>query len=61
MLSLNNSILPAQLLHSSEEETIIYNGKVVKIITVFNDARGATALVENEDGDIYQVPKSSLR
>ncbi len=56
MLKLNNSTLP-----SSQEETFIYEDKRVKIITVFNDASGATALVEDETGEIYQVLKSSLR
>lgn len=50
-----------QILPTSEEETFTYDGQTVKIITVFHDNTESTALVENEDGDIFQVPKSSLR
>ena len=62
MTQLNNSnTLPSQVLHTNEEETFTYNGSSVKIITIFNDSREPTALIEDENGEIYQVPKNALR
>ena len=61
MTELNNFTATSQALHSSKEETFLYDGKKVKIITVFNDAKESTALVEDETGEIFQVPKNSLR
>ena len=51
----------APIIHNDKEEIFKYNDSKVKIITVFNDNRGSTALVENENGEIFQVPKNSLR
>lgn len=42
------------------EKTYTYKDKIVKIITVFNDAKGSTALIEDENGEILEVPKESL-
>ncbi len=61
MTELNNFTAISQTLHSNEEETFLYDGKKVKIITVFNDAKESTALVEDETGEIFQVLKDSLR
>ncbi len=62
MLQLNKqTTLPSQILHSNDEETFIYNGVTVKIITVFNDKNESTALIEDEHGEIFQVPKNALR
>jgi len=62
MLQLNKqTTLPSQILHTNDEETFIYNGSTVKIITVFNDKNEATALIEDENGEIFQVPRNSLR
>ncbi len=61
MLESNNLSTSSQTINSGEDETFTYNGKEVKIITVFNDAKESTALVEDESGEIFQVPKSSLR
>lgn len=47
-------------LQSNEEEIFTHNGSPVKIITVFNDERETTALVEDENGEIFQVPRDSL-
>ncbi len=62
MTQLNNtSTLPSQILHSSEEDTFTYNGSNVKIITVFNDSKGSIALVEDENGELFEVARDSLR
>ena len=62
MLQLNNKTsLSSQVLHTNDEETFIHNGSTVKIITVFNDKNEVTALIENKNGEIFQVPKDSLR
>ena len=58
MTQLNNY---KQTLHTSANETFTYNGQTVKIITVFHDNTESTALVEDENGEIFQVPKNSLR
>ncbi len=57
----NSSTLPSQMLHSSEEELFTYNDSKVKIITVFSDSKGSIALVENESGELFEVPRDSLR
>ncbi|WP_373069708.1 hypothetical protein [Sulfurimonas sp.] len=44
----------------TDEKNYIYNGKIVKIITVFNDKNGSTALIEDENGEISEVPKDSI-
>ncbi len=49
------------LMHSSQEETFTYKESKVKIITVFSDARESTALVEDENGEIFQVRRDDLR
>ncbi len=55
------SELSSQILHNSDDETLTYKGTPVKIITVFNDSKGSIALVEDEDGELFEVPKDSLR
>ncbi len=62
MLQLNHSTpRTSPLLHSNEEETFTYKDSKVKIITVFNDSRESTALVEDENGEIFQVRRDDLR
>ncbi|WP_455756274.1 hypothetical protein [Sulfurimonas sp.] len=62
MTQLNNfNTTTSQVLRNSDDDVYIYNGVKVKIITVFNDSRESTALIENENGEILQVPKNSLR
>ena len=62
MTQLNNSSAPpSQILHSSEEDTFTYNGSKVKIITVFSDSKGSIALVEDESGELFEIPRDSLR
>ena len=48
---------------NKENETDIYtyNGNPVTIITVFNDERNATAIIEDKNGEILEVPKDALR
>jgi len=51
----------SQTFHNSDQETFTYNGSKVKIITVFNDSKGSIALVEDEEGELFEVAKDSLR
>jgi len=50
-----------QILRTSDDETFTYNGNSVKIITVFTDGGTSIALVEDENGELFEVPKDSLR
>ncbi|MDB2562216.1 hypothetical protein N9X61_01280 [Sulfurimonas sp.] len=52
---------PRQILHSPECDTFTHNDTKVKIITVFTDQKNAIALVENEKGEIFEVPRDSLK
>lgn len=42
-------------------DTYIYKGKVVTIITSFADEKNPTAIVEDEKGEIFEVPRAELR
>jgi len=44
----------------AECETYRYKESVVKIITVFSDNGKSTALVEDENGELFEVPKEAL-
>jgi len=57
----NSTTIPSQMLHNSDDETFTYKGSSVKIITVFADSKGSIALVEDENGELFEVPKESLR
>lgn len=57
----NYSNSSRQVLHAPECDTFIYNDVKVKIITVFTDKKHAVALVENEEGEIFEVPRDSLK
>ncbi len=57
----SSSTLPSQILHSSEDDIFTYNGSKVKIITVFSDSQDSIALVEDESGELLEVPRDSLR
>lgn len=46
---------------TNKEETFTYEGKEVKVITVFNHKTRPTALVEDKAGNIFPVKKESLR
>lgn len=50
----------SQILHSSDDEIFTYKGSSVKIITVFSEHKGSIALVEDENGELFEVPKESL-
>jgi hypothetical protein len=50
-----------KVLHTHETDTYLYENKVVKIITVFTDSKNPIALVEDEQGEIFEVPKDSLK
>ena len=45
----------------SETNTYTYNDVQVKIITVFTEDGKATALVEDENGELFEVDRDSLR
>lgn len=57
----NQTTLPSKMLHSRDDETFTYNGSEVKIITVFSDEKDAIALVEDENGELFEVSRDSLR
>ncbi|WP_415396385.1 hypothetical protein [Sulfurimonas sp. CS5] len=44
-----------------EADTYTYNDSQVKIITVFTENGKLTALVEDENGELFEVAKDSLR
>jgi len=48
-------------LNKSNDDTYLYNGIEVKIITVFKDKEKAIALVEDANGEMFEVDKSSLK
>lgn len=48
------------ILHSPESNNFFYKDSPVKIITVFSDKKNPIALVENKDGEIFEVLKDSL-
>lgn len=50
----------SQVLHTPECDTFQYKNTTVKIITVFTDKERAIALVEDEQGEIFEVPKDDL-
>jgi hypothetical protein len=52
------SIVSSKLLQNSESETYTYKEKKVKIITVFDNS---IALVEDENGELFEVEKNALR
>jgi len=56
--SYNNK--PSQILHAPECDTFIYKDSKVKIITVFSDLKVPIALVEDENGKLFEVPRASL-
>ena len=61
MLNNHSKHSPKQVLHSPECDTFTHDGVKVKIITVFTDKKHAVALVENEEGEIFEVPRDSIR
>lgn len=52
---------PSQILHAPECDTFTYKESTVKIITVFTDQKTPIALVEDENGEIFEVPRDSLK
>ncbi len=57
----NVSPTSSQILHSSDDELFTYKGLSVKVITIFNDSKGSIALVEDENGELFEVPNDALR
>ena len=61
MTQINNSNnISTKPLHNPDNDTYTYNGTKVKIITVFTDNGVSTALVENKNGDLFEVAKDKL-
>ena len=54
------STTPTKPIQTSVEESYTYKESIVKIITIFNDGDTSIALVENEGGELFEVPKNSL-
>ncbi|MBU1927503.1 hypothetical protein KKG77_00730 [bacterium] len=48
----------SQMPYKSEQETYMYKETKVKIITVFDNS---IALVEDENGEVFEVEKDALR
>ncbi len=46
---------------TSDDETYTYKDQTVKIITIFTDNEKSIALVEDENGELFEVEKDSLR
>ncbi|MBU1658414.1 hypothetical protein KKG72_05095 [bacterium] len=61
MIQFKNDTLSSQTLHTSENDTYIYKDATVKIITVFTDNGKSTALVEDENGEVFEVSRDALR
>jgi len=62
MLQVNNTTtLTPKVLNSMMEETYTYEDREVKIITVFTENGKSTALVEDENGELFEVSRDSLR
>jgi hypothetical protein len=47
--------------NTTETQTYTYNDSQVKIITVFTEDGKATALVEDENGELFEVEKDLLK
>lgn len=47
--------------NNTEKQTYTYNDSQVKIITVFTEDGKSTALVEDENGELFEVEKDLLR
>ena len=46
---------------TNTEKVYTHNGKEVKILTVFRKKKNPTALVEDNEGNIFPVEETSLR
>ena len=59
MLQTNN--YTSKLIKNYEPDTFTYKDTKVTIITVFTDSTNSTAIVEDENGEIFEVPRNELR
>ncbi len=57
----NPNTLNPETMHKTQEDTYTYNDSEVKIITIFTDNGTSTALVEDENGNVFEVLRDSLR
>lgn len=60
MTQINNNRSSSQTFHNQDVDTYTYQNKKVKIITVFTDSGEATALVEDESGEVFEVSRDLL-
>lgn len=56
----NYSNTQTSILHSPQCDVFTYKNMKVTIITVFSDKKLPIALVEDENGKIFEVPRNSL-
>jgi len=47
--------------NENETDIYMYKGEEVTVITVFSDDKNATAIIEDINGEILEVPRSELR
>ena len=47
--------------NENKTDIYMYKGEEVSIITVFADDRNPTAIIEDLNGEILEVPRSELR
>ncbi len=60
MTQLDNNTTSSKAFHNQDVDTYMYKNTKVKIITVFTDSGKATALVEDENGELFEVARDSL-
>ncbi len=46
---------------TTNNDTYVYKDSTVTIITVFADDKNPTAIVEDKNGEIFEVPRAELR
>ena len=63
--SLNRTDAPLTSLSRASQESgqssYYYNGEAVQVVVVFDEGQHKTAIVENANGDQFDVPMNELR
>lgn len=60
MTQIDNTTSSSQSFHNQNIDTYTYQERKVKIITVFKEGTTATALVEDENGELFEVARDLL-
>jgi len=47
--------------NENEKDIYMYKGEEVTIITVFADDKNSTAIIEDMNGEILEVPRNEIR